>query len=176
MPNKLVETIKNWFKKGSPKPAQSAEPAKKNLLKELCGDDTRLYEVLSNFLYIEPLKAISKKDIDTLAVEAEQSGNFKVVAEKAFFEGSQNPEKRGEYIELIRNLMPKIRVEPHPRLEELATEKLKSGAFPIFFNIIAEISAQGKKFTTELAVPKGGQVGGDPVAALPVKRGAMQNE
>ena len=111
MTNKIIDTIKRWFKKESAPPLmiekESEKSLKKNLLKELCGDDARLYDVLSNFLYSKPLMAISKKDLDILIVEAEKSGNFKLVAEKAIFEASQNPQERERYLKLMQDLAPK---------------------------------------------------------------------
>ena len=77
---------------------------KQTLLEELCEDDEPLYTVLSSYLYHTPLGAISKKDLDALIKEAEESGNFRPAIDKAIFEGSQNPEERQRYVEVIRNL------------------------------------------------------------------------
>jgi hypothetical protein len=61
-----------WKKKEEKK-----EEKEEGLLKELCGDDAKLYNFLSNYLYLNPLVAISKKDLDILTEEAEKSGNFR---------------------------------------------------------------------------------------------------
>jgi len=76
-------------------------------LKELCGDDAKLYDCLSNCLYLNPLAAISKKDLDILTEEAEKSGNFRPAMDKAIFEAAQNAGERERYIKVIQNLAPK---------------------------------------------------------------------
>jgi len=110
MSNKIIESIKKWFKKETLQPLEKGKKpekdAVKNRLRELCGDDTRLYEVLSSFLYEKPLMAISKKDLDTLIEDAKKSGNFKMVADKAIFEASQNLGEKERYIKIIRDLAP----------------------------------------------------------------------
>jgi len=73
-------------------------------LEELCRDDEPLYAVLRSYLYHTPLGAISKKDLDVLIKEAEESGNFRLAIDKAIFEGTQNPGERERYVEVIRNL------------------------------------------------------------------------
>ena len=75
------------------KERKEKEEKEENLLRELCGDDTRLYDFLSECLYLNPLEAISKKDLDILTEEAEKSGNFRPAVDKAIFEGAQNPGK-----------------------------------------------------------------------------------
>ncbi len=83
---------------------QEAEERQATLLEELCGADRPLYAVLSSYLYHTPLTAISKKDLDILIEEAEESGDFRQAIDKAIFEGTQNPGERERYIEVIRNL------------------------------------------------------------------------
>jgi hypothetical protein len=80
------------------------EKKEKNLLKELCGDDAKLHYFLSSYLYLNPLAAISEKDLDILTGEAEKSGNFRPALDKAIFEGTQNPGERERYIKVIQNL------------------------------------------------------------------------
>ena len=48
-----------WKKKEEKKKEEKEE----NLLKELCGDDAKLYDFLAYYLYVRPLDAISKKDL-----------------------------------------------------------------------------------------------------------------
>ncbi len=62
---------------------------------------------LSYYLYLNPLAAISKKDLDILTEEAEKSGNFGQAVDKAIFEATQNPGKRERYIKVIQNLASK---------------------------------------------------------------------
>jgi hypothetical protein len=80
------------------------EKKEDSLLKELCGDDAKLYDFLSRYLLLDPLAAISKKDLETLTQEGEKSGDFRQAVDKAIFEGSQNPGERERYIKIIQNL------------------------------------------------------------------------
>jgi len=91
-----------WKKKEKKK-----EEKEESLLTELCGDDAKLYDFLSNYLYLNPLAAISKKDLDILTEEAEKSGDFRPAVDKAIFEAAQNPGERERYIKVIQNLAPK---------------------------------------------------------------------
>jgi len=91
-----------WEKKEEKK-----EEKEEDLLKELCGNDAKLYHCLSSFLYMHPLEAISKKDLDILTEEAEKSGDFEPALDKAIFEAAQNPGERGRYIKVIQNLASK---------------------------------------------------------------------
>ena len=78
-----------------------------SLLKELCGDDSKLYDFLSNCLYLNPLAAIPKKDLDILTEEAGKSGNYRPAVDKAIFEAAQNPGEKERYIKVIQNLASK---------------------------------------------------------------------
>jgi hypothetical protein len=80
------------------------EKEEESLLKELCGDDAKLYYFLSQCLYLNPLAAISEKDLDILTEEAGKNGNFRPAVDKAIFEGTQNPGERERYIKVIQNL------------------------------------------------------------------------
>jgi len=75
-----------------------------SLLKELCGDDAKLYYFLSHYLYLNPLAGISEKDLDILTEEAGKSGNFRPALDKAIFEGTKNPGERERYIKVIQDL------------------------------------------------------------------------
>lgn len=56
----------------------------------------------------------------------------------------------------IEALSKKVRVEVHPRTEELMTNKIKIGKLPVFWDTIVEIMAKGgRKFTIEISAPKG---------------------
>ncbi len=83
------------------------EKKEESLLKEVCGDDAKLYDFLSLYLYTNPLAAISKKDLDMLTEEAEKSGDFRPAVDKAIFEAAQNPGERERYIKVIQNLASK---------------------------------------------------------------------
>jgi 2-methylcitrate dehydratase PrpD len=53
----------------------------------------------------------------------------------------------------IKALAQKVRVEPHPRSEEILAQKLASGGWSIHFNdALVEITAKGRKFAAELSV------------------------
>ena len=94
-----------WNKRGEKE--QKKEEKEETLLEELCGGDAKLYDFLSNYLYFDPLAAISKKDLDILTEEAGKSGNFRPAVDKAIFEGTQNPGERERYIKVIQNLASK---------------------------------------------------------------------
>jgi hypothetical protein len=97
-----------WWKKKEQKKEQQVEERKEEgLLKELCRDDIKLYSFLSNYLLVDPLEGISKKDLDILTEEGEKSGDFRPAIEKAIFETAQNPDERERYIKAIQNLASK---------------------------------------------------------------------
>jgi hypothetical protein len=97
------------------KEKEEKEAKEKSLLEELCGDDARLYDVLTRNLYLNPITAIPKKDLEILIEEAEKSikdrnyeeaaWKFKLVVDKALFEATQNPGERGRYIKVIQGLV-----------------------------------------------------------------------
>ena len=102
-----------WKKKEDKK-----EEKEESLLKELCGDDAKLYNFLSNYLYLNPLTAISKKDLDILTEEGEKSGNFRPAVDKAIFEAAQNPGERERYIKVIQNLASKTKIATRQEKEK----------------------------------------------------------
>jgi len=112
-----------WKKKEEKK-----EEKEESLLKELCGDDARLYDFLSNYMYEHPLAAISKKDLDILTEEAEKSGNFRPAVDKAIFEAAQNPEERERYIRVIQNLASKTIHATEQEKEKVEKEGLTDHA------------------------------------------------
>jgi len=97
-------------------------------LKELCGDDAKLYDFLSHYLYFNPLAAISEKNLDILTEEAEKSGNFRPAVDKAIFEASQNPGERERYIKVIQNLAPKTIHTTEQEKEKVEKEGLADRA------------------------------------------------
>lgn len=105
-----------WKKK------EKKEEKEEDLLKELCGDDAKLYDVLGRNLYMDPIAAmrahgISEKDLEVLIEEAEKSikdknyeeamGKYRLVVDKAIFEATQNPGERSRYIKVIQDLAAK---------------------------------------------------------------------
>ena len=98
------------------------EDKEENLLKVLCGDDEKLYAFLGQYLYITPLAAISKKELDILIEEAEKSGNFIPAVDKAIFEGAQNLGERERYIKVIQNLASKTIHATEQEKEKLEKE------------------------------------------------------
>jgi hypothetical protein len=112
-----------WKKKEEKK-----EEKEESLLKELCGDETKLYDVLSNYMYEKPLAAISKKDLDILTEEAEKSGNFRTAVDKAIFEAAQNPGERERYIKVIQNLASKTIQATEQEKEKVEKEGLTDQA------------------------------------------------
>jgi hypothetical protein len=112
-----------WKKKEEKK-----EEKEESLLKELCGDDAKLYEFLSKYMYENPLAAISKKDLDILTEEAEKSGNFRPAVNKAIFEAAQNPGERERYIKVIQNLAPKTIHATEQEKEKVEKEGLTDRA------------------------------------------------
>jgi hypothetical protein len=100
------------------------EKKEESLLKELCRDDAKLYDVLSYYMYEHPLAAISKKDLDILTEEAEKSGDFRPAVDKAIFEAAQNPGERERYIKVIRNLASKTIHAMEQEKEKVAKEGL----------------------------------------------------
>ena len=88
-------------------PKKKEEKQEVSLLKELCGDDVKLYEFLSSYLYMNPLTAISEKSLDILTEEAEKSCDYRPAVDKAIFECSQKPGEREYYIRVIHNFASK---------------------------------------------------------------------
>ena len=87
------------------------------LLKQLCGDDAELYDVLGLYLYEDPVGAISRQDLDILIGEAEKSfkdedyrearQRYMRAMDKAIFEATQNPGEKGRYNVVIQDLASK---------------------------------------------------------------------
>ena len=99
-------------------------------LRELCGDDAKLYDFLARNLYVHPLAAISKESLEILIEEAERESinvenyqkamsKYRLVVDKAIFEATQHQEEWGRYIKLIQDVTVKT---------SQATEKVKEKA------------------------------------------------
>jgi hypothetical protein len=113
-----------WKKKEEKKEEKEQE----DLLKDLCGDDAKLYYFLSYHLCLDPLAGISKKDLDILTEEAGKSGNFGPAVDKAIFEGAQNPGERERYIKVIQNLALKAIHAMEQEKEKVEKEGLTDSA------------------------------------------------
>ena len=96
-----------WKKKEEKKEDRKEEKQEVNLLKELCGDDANLYDFLSDYLFLNPLAAVSQSSLETLTEEGRKNGDFRPAVDKAIFEGSQKPGEREKYIKVIQNLASK---------------------------------------------------------------------
>jgi len=107
---------------------EKVEAKEQTLLEELCRGDAELYGFLRNYLYFDPLAAISKKDLDVLIEEAEKSGNFRLAVDKAIFEAAQNPGERESYIKVVRNLASKTIHATEQEKERLEKEGLTDRA------------------------------------------------
>ena len=115
-----------WKKKEERKKEEKAE----SLLKELCGDDAKLYDLLSRRLYMNPIGAISETDLEILTEEAGKSikdenyeeamRKYRTAVDKAIFEATQNPGEKERYIKIIQDLASKT-----AKATEKAKEKLE---------------------------------------------------
>ena len=132
-----------WKKKEKKKEVK--EVKEESLLKELCGDDAKLYDFLNSYLYLNPLAAISKKDLDILTEEAEKSGNFRPAVDKAIFEAAQNPGERERYIKVIQNLASKTIHATEQEKEKVEKEGLTDQAASLGRRI------ENQKFMSERA-------------------------
>ncbi len=112
-----------WKKKEEKK-----EEKGENSLKELCGDDAKLYDFLSNYMLLDPLTGISNKDLNILTEEAEKSGNFGQAVDKAIFEAAQNPGERERYVKVILNLASKTIHATEQEKEKVEKEGLTDRA------------------------------------------------
>jgi hypothetical protein len=113
-----------WKKKEEKKEEEKEE----NLLKELCGDDAKLYDFLSDYLFLDPLAAISKKSLDILTEEGGKNGDFRPAVDKAIFEGAQKPGERERYIKVIQNLALKTIHATEQEKEKVEKEGLNDRA------------------------------------------------
>jgi len=111
---------------------QKKEEKEEDLLKELCAGDAKLLAVLERMLPLNPIAAISPKDLKLLLEEAETSikdGNYeeairkyRVAVDKAIFKATQNLEERGRYIKVIQDLASKT-IHATEKAKEKAEKK-----------------------------------------------------
>jgi hypothetical protein len=111
---------------------QKKEEEEEDLLKALCAGDAKLLAVLESMLPLDPVAAISSKDLELLLEEAETSikdGSYgeamwkcRVAVDKAIFEATQNPEERGRYVKVIQDLASKT-VHATEKAKEEAEKK-----------------------------------------------------
>jgi hypothetical protein len=109
---------------GKKKEEVKEEVKEESLLKELCGDDAKLHDFLSNYLCLDPLAAISRKGLDILTEEGGKSGDFRPAVDKAIFEGAQNPGERERYIKIIQTLALKTIHATEQEIEKTEKEGL----------------------------------------------------
>ena len=102
--------------------SKKKEEREESLLEELCRDDAKLLDFLSNYLLIDPVAGISKKNLDILSEEGERSGDFRPAVDKAIFEGALNPAEKEKYIKIIQNLALKT-IQATEREKEKAAKK-----------------------------------------------------
>jgi hypothetical protein len=134
-----------WKKKEKKKEEQKGEEKEISLLRELCGDDAKLYDFLSYYLCVDPLEAISKKGLDILIEEGEKSGDFRPAVDKAIFEGTQNQGERERYIKVIQNLALKTIHATEQEKEKVEKEGLTDRA------VFLERRIENQKFLSERA-------------------------
>jgi hypothetical protein len=132
-----------WKKKEEKK--ENKEKKEESLLKELCADDAKLYDFLCMHMYMNPLAAISEKDLDILTEEAEKSGAFRPAVDKAIFEAAQNPGERERYIKVIQNLASKTIHAAEQEKEKVEKEGLTDRAASLGRRI------ENQKFMSERA-------------------------
>ena len=121
-----------WKKLMRKKKETKQEARKELLLKQLCGDDAKLYDVLGAYLYENPLVGISKEDLDILIEDAEKSfkeedyrearQKYMRAMDKAIFEATQKPEEKSRYIRVIQDLASKT-IEVTRKVSEIAEKE-----------------------------------------------------
>jgi hypothetical protein len=158
----------------SKKKEEKEEKKEVSLLEELCGDDAELQECLSNNLLLDPLAALSEKDLNILTEEGEKSGDFRPAMDKAIFVGSQNPGERERYIRVVQNLALKSIHTMEQKLEKAEKEGLADQAMSLkriiknqkFMSERAEdIINTASKFYKEILVERGESQGKEERAA-----------
>jgi hypothetical protein len=97
------------------KKEKKKEGREKSLLEELCGDDAKLYDLLSRRLYLDPIAAIHNVELESLIEDAEKSiedqnyqeamPKYRMALDKALFEATQNLGDRARYIKVIQDLV-----------------------------------------------------------------------
>jgi len=93
------------------------EKEEESWLRQLCGGDAKLYDVLASSLYFDPMAAIPKEDLGILIEAAEKSvkdekyeeaiRKYRWVVDKAIFEATQHQEEKDRYIKVIQDLVSK---------------------------------------------------------------------
>jgi hypothetical protein len=155
-----------WKKKEEKKEEEEGEKDE-SLLKELCGDDAELSDFLSNYLLLDPLAGVPKKDLAVLTEEAEKSGDFRPAVDKAIFEAAQNPGERERYINVIQNLASKSIYATEQEKEKAEKEGLSDRALSLGRRIevqkfmserAADIVYTAAKFYGEILVELGENV------------------
>jgi len=150
------------------------EEKEESLLKELCGDDAKLYDVLAHNLYFDPIAAISKKDLEILIEEAEKSikdrnyeeatWKHKLVVDKAIFEATQNSGERGRYIKVIQDLVSKAvhanekakeKAEKEGRMDRATSLERSIENYKFMIERIEDVTNVASQFYNERLVTRG---------------------
>jgi hypothetical protein len=156
------------------KEKEEKEAKEESLLKELCGDDAKLYDVLAHNLYLDPIAAISKKDLEILIEEAEESikdrnyeeatWKHKLVVDKAIFEATQNPGERSRYIKVIQDLVSeaihanekaKEKVEKEGRMDRATSLERRIENYKFMSKRIEDVTNVASQFYNEQLVIRG---------------------
>jgi len=111
---KLVQTPKWRYRFMFKIKEDEKEEREESLLKELCGDDAKLYDLLSRRLYLDPIAAIPNVDLESLIEDAEKSiedenyrkamQRYRTAVDKTLFDATQNLGERARYIKVIQDL------------------------------------------------------------------------
>ena len=110
------------------------EKKEESWLQQLCGNDLKLYDVLSSSLYLDPIAAMPKQDIGTLTETAEKSVKdedyekairiYRSVVDKAIFEATQHQDERDSYFKVIQDLASKTAEATEKQKEKLEKQGL----------------------------------------------------
>ena len=120
---------------------EGEEKKEESWLRQLCGDDAKLYDFLARRLPLDPMAAISKEDLGILIEQAEKSvkdenyeeaiWKYKLVVDKAIFEATQHQEEKDRYIKVIQDLLSKTAQATERAKEKVEKEgRTDSRCFP----------------------------------------------
>ncbi len=110
------------------------EKKEESWLQQLCGNDLKLYDVLSSSLYLDPIAAMPKQDLGTLTETAEKSVKdedyekairiYRSVVDKAIFEATQHQDEKDRYFKVIQDLASKTAEATEKQKEKLEKQGL----------------------------------------------------
>jgi hypothetical protein len=168
----MMVDMSRFFKRK--KKEEKKEEEKESLLKQLCGDDAKLYDVLANLLYLDPIAGIPKRDLEILIEEAEKNIKEKnyeeamlknrLALDKAIFEATQNPREKDRYIKVMQDLASKSilvtekvkeRIEKDGRTDEVASLERRIENYRFIGERIEDILNVASRFYNEQLVMLG---------------------